>query len=62
MNIWKISHGRGSFSQTELDDLAGKRLVAMHRETKLGQGENFSKTPAGLRIPALFNLPANVLS
>lgn len=50
MNVWKISHGRGSFSQAELDDLAARQLVAMYRETRQGQGENFSKAPVGALI------------
>lgn len=42
--VWKLSHGNdGSFGPGEREELARKQLAVMHKDTGVGQGENFLK-------------------
>ncbi len=42
--VWKLSHGNdGSFGPGEREELAKRQLAVMHKDTGVGQGENFLK-------------------
>ena len=42
--IWKVSHGNdGSFTDEEREGYIQRRIVTIHKDTKKGQGLNFSK-------------------
>ncbi|NUY33823.1 AAA domain-containing protein [Paraburkholderia sp. JPY303] len=47
INIWKMSHGPGSFSAAELMSMADNHLALLHRSTGKDQAKQFGKAPTG---------------
>ncbi|CAJ6792537.1 AAA domain family protein [Burkholderia pseudomallei] len=52
INIWKMSHGPGSFSAAQLTSMADEHLAVLHESTGKDQAQQFRKVPTG----ALFYL------
>ena len=46
-DIWKVSHGGGSFSAAELSELRQQHLAVVHKDTGKEQGKRFIEAPTG---------------
>lgn len=42
VRIWKVSHGRHTFSPAEREEYKKKRIITVHSQTGRGQGEAFN--------------------